>query len=265
MARKKAQASNSSANPDPSRNVVAEARGKAGRTGQSSATRENVRSILIAVLFFLVIRSFFLAGYRIPSGSMEPTLLIGDWLFVNKLRYGPVIPFTNVRLPGYAEPKRGEVVVFVSPYQADEAARGLDPLPTLVKRLEGVPGDTLFMREGVLHVNGEPKPQGPEFASNPVGNPDEVNPLFAWQLRYHVSGTRFGDPPSRPTHDHWGPLVVPPGHYFMLGDNRYESKDGRYWGLVPRENFRGRPLFVYFSWDRQNREIRWTRLGHWIR
>jgi len=264
VARKKKPASGSNANRDSSRDVVAKVRGNEGSAARPGA-RENIRSLLFAVLLFLVVRSFLVAGYRIPSGSMEPTLLIGDWLFVNKLRYGPVIPFTNVRLPGYAEPERGEVVVFISPYQADEAARGLDPLPTLVKRLEGVPGDTVYMREGVLHVNGTPKPQGPEFAVNPVGSPEEMNPLFAWQLRYSVSGTRFGDAPAIPTHDHWGPLVIPAGHYFMLGDNRYASKDGRYWGLVPRENFRGRPLFVYFSWDRPNRDIRWTRLGHWIR
>src|SRR5690606_25481288 len=104
-----------------------------------------------------------------------------------------------------------------------------------------------------------------------IGEPNEVNPLFAWQFRHHLEGTRFGEPPTQPTHDRWGPLLIPSGHYFMLGDNRYASKDGRYWGLVPRENFRGRPLFVYYSWNAQSGEpfawitqIRWDRIGHRI-
>lgn len=254
------------------RNVVAEARGTTKARQRPSAARENLKSFLAALLLFLVVRTFFVEAFRIPSGSMIPTLLVGDWLFVNKLVYGPVVPFTDIRLPGYAEPQRGEVVVFESPYQPDEAARGMDPQPTLVKRLVGVPGDTLYMREGVLYVNGEPQPQGPEFAGNVVGNPDEVNPLFSWQLRFHLPHTRFGPPPAQPTHDHWGPILIPEGHYFMLGDNRYESKDGRYWGLVPRENFRGRPLFVYYSYDPYSGKalpfltsIRWDRIGHRIR
>ncbi len=142
-----------------------------------------------------------------------------------------------------------------------------------MKRLWGMPGDTLFMRDGVLHINGTPQPQGPEYAANPKGDPDEGSPLFAWQAQHVVKGTRFGEPPASPTHDHWGPLVVPAGHYFMMGDNRYNSKDSRYWGLVPRANVRGRPLFVYYSWNADDSDralpwltdIRWSRLGHWIR
>jgi len=99
------------------------------------------------------------------------------------------------------------------------------------------------------------------------------DPVFAWQERYGPTNSRFGPAPAQPTHDNWGPLVVPPAHYFMMGDNRYNSKDSRYWGLVPRENIRGRPLFVYYSYDteagldyfRAATEIRWSRIGHWVR
>lgn len=234
--------------------------------------QEFSRSILGAVIVFLFIRTFLVEAYRIPSGSMEPTLLVGDWLFVNNLAYGPHIPFTPWHLPGYAEPKRRDVVVFVSPPQIDAPD---DPTPILVKRLWGTPGDTVFMRNGVLHINGDSLPQGPEFAGNAV--PDDTsnlrhNPLFDWQRRYSLSASRFGTAPLEPSLDNWGPIVIPPDHYLMLGDNRYNSKDSRYWGLAPRENLRGRPLFVYFSYDpdkglpyfRAITEIRWSRLGHWI-
>src|SRR5690242_5850333 len=161
-----------------SKSVVAQARdgGKkpSGTTGR--ALWENFKSLAGAVVIYLVIRTLFVEAFRIPSGSMIPTLLVGDWLFVNKLAYGPTIPFTNSHLPGYADPKHGDVVVFVSPYQADNAP---DFTPTLVKRLIGMPGDTLYMREGVLYLNGVAQHQG--FAANNYkGDPNEVNPDFDW-------------------------------------------------------------------------------------
>jgi signal peptidase I len=203
---------------------------------------------------------------------MIPALLVGDWLFVNKLVYGPHVPFTNTSLPGYAEPARQDVVVFVSPYQADEASVGNDPTPTLVKRLVGVPGDTVWMRGALLHVNGVPQRQGYEAEQNPTGNGAEQSELFAWQKQYEVRRGALA-PPAVPTHDDWGPLVVPPRHYFMLGDNRYNSKDSRYWGVVPRENIRGRPIFVYYSYNADDSDrplpfltdVRWGRIGHLIR
>jgi signal peptidase I len=248
--------------------AVAAAKGRTRGTASAAGmhgTWEFVKSILGAVAIFLFVRAFLVEAYRIPSGSMIPTLLVGDWLFVNKLAYGPHIPFTSVNLPGYDAPERGEVIVFVSPYQADEARRGADPTPTLVKRLVGVPGDTLHMRGGLLHVNGVPKPQGAEFAVNRVGEGGEVSPLFDWMKPLGLDSSRFGPAPRQPTHDDWGPLVVPAERYFMLGDNRYDSKDGRYWGLVPRDNVRGRPLFIYFSIDWPRKDIRWSRIGDWVR
>jgi signal peptidase I len=195
---------------------------------------------------------------------------------VNRAVYGPHLPFTNSHLPSISEPKRGEVIVFVSPYQADEAARGDDPTPTLVKRMVGMPGDTLFMRQGLLYVNGVPQRQGFGATAGPSASssqPNETSELFAWQHRIELKQSRFGAAPAQPTHDNWGPLLIPAGNYFMMGDNRYESKDSRYWGIVPRENVRGRPIFVYYSYraDDSDRplpfitDIRWGRIGTRIR
>jgi signal peptidase I len=256
--------------PPRSDSVSAARKGKARTRRPSSGWRENAKSLLGALLIYLFLRTFLIEAFRIPSGSMEPTLLVGDWLFVNKLRYGPHIPFTNINLPGYADPERGDVVVFISPPQLDQP---WDPTPTLVKRLVGVPGDTLFMRAGMLYLNGTAQPQGFDTSVNPVGDPNEVSPLFEWQVRVDLPDSRFGPPPAQPTHDNWGPIVIPPDHLFMMGDNRYNSKDSRYWGLVPRENVRGRPMFVYYSWNATDSDralpaitdIRWGRLFTWIR
>jgi len=164
--------------------------------------------------------------------------------------------------------------VFESPYQADEAERGADPTPTLVKRLIGMPGDTLYMRDGVVYVNGLAQRQGYTSPEQEKGDPNMTDPLFDWQKRVGLRASRFGAAPAQPTHDNWGPFVVPPEHLWMMGDNRYASKDSRYWGFVPRKNVRGRPLFVYYSYvtaEESDRplsfltDIRWGRIGHWIR
>jgi signal peptidase I len=235
---------------------------------------ENFKSIIGALVIFLILRAFLVEAYRIPSGSMIPTLLVGDWLFVNKAIYGAHIPFSNASLPAYRDPRRGDVVVFVSPFQADEDSLGHDPTPTLVKRLVGTPGDTLYMRNAVLYVNGIAQRQG--FGMNAAVNPEMANAvdiLFDWQKKVGLKASRFGPAPAQPTHDNWGPFVVPPGKLFMMGDSRYNSKDSRYWGFVPRENVRGKPLFVYYSYNADDSDrplpmltdIRWGRIGHWIR
>jgi signal peptidase I len=242
-----------------SRNVVAAARGKGGRK-PSPLRWESVRSILGALAIFLFIRTFLVEAFRIPSGSMEPTLLIGDFLFVNKAVYGPHIPLTNINLPGYDEPRRGSIAIYKSPDDRDGN-------PIVVKRLVGAPGDTLSMRNGLLYVNGIAQRQGYGAVTDPqIGN--ETSPDFDWQKRVALKQSRFGPAPAQPTHDNWGPLVVPPKHYFSLGDNRYNSKDARYYGFVPRENIRGRPMFIYLSFDYENIfdwTIRWDRIGRAIR
>lgn len=267
-------------------NVVAQARAAGGKKKNSQPFGtwlwENFKSLAGAVMIYLVVKTLFVEAFRIPSGSMIPTLLIGDWLFVNKLAYGPTVPFTNTHLPGYSSPKHDDVMVFVSPYQADNAP---DFTPTLVKRLKGMPGDTLYMRNGLLYLNGLPQRQG-FAASNPKGDDTLYNPDFDWQHKIEIKGSRFGPPPAQPQLGNWGPLVIPKNHYFMMGDNRYCSKDSRFWGVVPKENIRGRPLFVYYSYtpsapdnnedlrcagDVSDRplpfvtNIRWSRLGHIIR
>jgi len=234
---------------------------------------ENFKSIVGALAIFLLLRAFLVEAYRIPSGSMIPTLLVGDWLFVNKAIFGAHVPFTNTSLPAYREPRRGDVVVFVSPYQADEAGRGADPTPTLVKRLVGTPGDTLYMRNGILYVNGIAQRQGYGTAPIDAAMGGSVDPLFDWQKKVGLKSSRFGAAPAQPSHDNWGPLVVPPHKLFMMGDSRYNSKDSRYWGFVPRENVRGKPLFVYYSYNADDSDrpvpmltdIRWSRIGHWIK
>ena len=259
------------------KNVVA-----AARSGGSAPTAipwrsiwDNTKSILGAILIFLVIRTFLVEAYRIPSPSMVPTLLVGDWLFVNKLRFGPHIPFTDINLPGYAEPHRNDVVVFVSPPQDVSIRMGPNIVtPTLVKRLVGQGGDTLYMRGDVLYVNGVEQRQGYGAEPTEKSATDTPHPLFARQKPYEVKASRFPAPPAEPTLGNWGPIVVPPGHFFMLGDNRHQSVDSRYYGFVPRKNIRGRPLFVYYSYspsDESDRAlagltaIRWGRLGDWIR
>jgi signal peptidase I len=273
--------------PASKSNAVAQARaGGAKKKPSQPAGKwlwENFKSLAGAVVIYLIVKTLFIEAFRIPSGSMIPTLLIGDWLFVNKLAYGPTVPFTNSHLPGYTNPKHNDVVVFVSPYQPDEAQIGNDPTPTLVKRLIGMPGDTLHMRDGQLYLNGIAQHQG-FAATNYVGDNGIVDPLFDWQHRVEIKGSRFGAPPAQPTLGNWGPLVVPKDHFFMMGDNRYCSKDSRYWGVVPKANVRGRPLFVYYSYmpgpssetgpcsgtvsDRPLpfiTDIRWSRIGHVIR
>jgi signal peptidase I len=264
--------------PSPKQNSVARARGS--NRASSGKAWEGFKSIAALVAIFLAIRIFIVQAYRIPSASMVPSLLVGDWLFVNQFIYGPTLPFTNhpirVRIPGtpvrfYKDPKRGEIVVFQSPPQTDQPE---DPTPTLVKRVIAMPGDTIYMRKGLVYVNGMPQRQGYGASQEPPDPsvPSSYDPLFEWQHKFEVKGSRFGAAPTRPTHDDWGPLLVPPAHYMMLGDNRYNSKDSRYWGFVPRNNVRGEPIFVYYAYDPACgsgvcflTDIRWSRIGHLIK
>jgi signal peptidase I len=235
--------------------------------------RAFILGVLPVIAIFLGTREVLAEAFRIPSGSMEPTLLVGDWLFVNKLRYGPHIPFTDRSLPGYAGPRRGDVAVFVAPPQ-DPAIRITpdDVTPILVKRIVAVAGDTLVMRHGRLAVNGVAF-SSPNAFVLPDSVADVPQPLFAWQHRLEIRDSRFGPPLAAPSLHEWGPLVVPADTYFMMGDNRDDSVDSRYYGPVPRANLRGTPTFVYYSYDTERgldyfraiTAIRWRRLGHWVR
>ncbi len=239
-------------------------------------SRAFIMSVLPAVAIFLFTRQTLAEAFQIPSGSMEPTLLVGDWLFVNK---APLpdrnIPFSSRSLPGYATPRRGDVTVFVSPPQ-DPAIR-ISPdqvTPTLVKRIVGVAGDTLLMRHGQLMVNGAVVPSPNSFVL-PDSTADQPQALFLrGSVQIEIRGSRFGRAGADAQHPmRWGPVVVPSGSFFMMGDNRDDSVDSRYYGPVPRANLRGTPMFVYYSYDpeagldyfRAVTAIRWHRLGTWIR
>lgn len=257
------------------RNRAARAAARSKSTPRRSLvvrTRTLIMGVLPAFAIFLGTRQLIAEAYRIPSGSMEPTLLVGDWLFVNKLRLGPHIPFTSRSLPGYASPKRGDVVVFTSPPQDPSIRITPDEVaPTLVKRIVGIAGDTVLMRHGQLIVNRTvfPSPNRFVLADSLADVPQAI---FAWQHQIEISGSRFGPPVAAASLHEWGPLVVPSGTFFMMGDNRDNSVDSRYYGPVPRANLQGTPMFVYYSYDpergidylRAMTAIRWRRIGHWI-
>ncbi len=224
---------------------------------RSGGLMEWVRSLAVAFVIFLILRIFLIETYVIDSGSMKNTLLVGDFLAVNKLAIGPRIPFTNIRLPGYSEPRRGDILVFDPHHEEDM---------TLVKRLIGMPGDTLEMRDKVLYLNGEAQDE-PYVAI--IGDRDQVDPQMYWQNQNLVDGP---DVNYHPTWDNWGPLVVPEGHYFMMGDNRDDSLDSRVWGLLEGWRFKGRVAFIYFSYDRDSfspfpwiTEVRGSRIGDRVR
>jgi signal peptidase I len=244
----------------------------APRASLGGRSRAFIMSVLPVLAIFLGTRQLLAEAFRIPSGSMEPTLLVGDWLFVNKLRFGPHIPFTNRNLPGYAAPARGDVSVFVSPPQDVTIRIAPDEVtPTLVKRIVGLAGDTLLMRHGQLAVNGRVV-RSPNAFGLPDAAADQPQAIFAWQHEIEIRGSRFGPPVATPSLHEWGPLVVPNGTFFMMGDNRDDSVDSRYYGPLPRANLRGTPMFVYYSYDPECgvdylcavTAIRWRRLGTWI-
>jgi len=182
---------------------------------KKSAWREWIESILIALLLAMVIRTFIVQAFKIPSGSMRPTLLEGDLILVNKFIYGAKIPFTDKRLPAFQELKRGEVIVFIYPE---------DPKKDFIKRLVGLPGDEVEIKKYTIYVNGQPL----------------LDPVF--NQRYYYNGGDFAAEGQK--------ITVPKGHYFVLGDNSASSKDSRYWGFVPQENILGRAFLIYWPLNR---------------
>lgn len=215
---------------------------------------EWTKSILVAVVLFFILRSFLVQTFVITSGSMEGTLLVGDMLLVNRAAMGSRIPGLGIRIPGYSEPRRGDVLVFDPPHE--ETLK-------LIKRLIGLQGDTLEMRNRVLYLNGEVFEE-PYLTHSDVT--DEMHPWMVWQ-RDHL--TDDVDPSTyAPTRDNWGPIVIPEDHYFMLGDNREKSLDSRYWGLLESWRIEGRAVFTYYSYNKDSyrpfpaiREVRWGRIG----
>lgn len=224
---------------------------------------ESVRAILIAILAALILRQFVIAAYKIPTGSMEDTLLVGDFLLVNKFYYGAQtpawigIPFTkvgyeipHVRFPRIRAPRQNDIVVFRYP---------VDPRLDYIKRCVAVGGQTVEVINKALYVDGKRFPDPPKLKHVDPNIYSRNNPYY---------------PTFRPglgSRDNFGPVTVPPNHYFMMGDNRDNSADSREWGFVPPDNIEGKPLIVYLSWNshipgfRLLHKVRWNRLGMVIR
>ena len=238
---------------------------RAARGGALGATLRGVfewtKSLSLAVLLFLLVRAFLVEAYRIPSGSMEGTLLVGDFLLVNKLVYGAEVPFTGKRLPAVRRPAYGDVVVFQWPE---------DPTKNFVKRLVGLPGDTLAMRDGTLMRNGKPQDES-RYVVHAEPNADPGGEEFDWQREFLVARSLHAAT-YHASRNNWGPIIVPARHYFMLGDNRDNSLDSRYWGFVPDSMVLGSPMLVYYSYAPDSTvaldwltRVRWSRLGERVR
>jgi signal peptidase I len=198
--------------------------------------KEYGKSLLFAGLIALFVRSFVVEAFTIPSGSMEPTLLVGDYLLVNRLSYVVKFPFTDLVLFDTGNPKPGDTVVFRFP---------LDHSKDFIKRVVATGGDTVEVRDKVVYVNG---------------------------LRADFPGARLSSDADIPgflsPRDNLGPITVPPDSYFVMGDNRDNSLDSRFWGFVKKDELVGKAEILYFSYDRSSdmlHRVRWERVGHLIR
>ena len=216
--------------------------------------KEWIEPLLIALVVALFVRQFVIEAFKIPSGSMIPTLTIGDHLLVNKFVYGPRIPFTDVRIFTWKEPKRGEIIVFR--YPEDESVN-------YIKRVVGLQGDKVEIRKGKLLINDQPTalteisvPDGSEQSTAyPFYNKPKVYNEQLGTITHQMQYLR--DQSSL----NFGPLLVPKESVFVMGDNRDNSKDSRVWGFVKYEKILGRALVIYWSWDGNGRWLRWERIG----
>ncbi|VBB41886.1 Signal peptidase I [uncultured Desulfatiglans sp.] len=188
--------------------------------------REYAEAAVIAILLALFIRTFIVQAFKIPSGSMEPTLLVGDHILVNKFIYGIKIPFINKTLIPVSTPERNDVIVFIYP---------LDKSKDFIKRVIGLPGDTIEIKGQEIYINGG---------------------LFEDPHGYYGREGDDGVPDLE--RDHAGPFKVPDNHLFVMGDNRDHSYDSRFWGFVPIDSLRGEAFIIYWSWPN------WKRFLHWI-
>lgn len=222
----------------------------AGAEGKPGA-REWVRAVAWAVLLFAVLRGLVVQVYGIQSGSMQPTLAVGDYVVVNNTIFGAGLPFTSRKLPALRQPRIGDVVVY--------RPAGYVPARDHIKRIIGEPGDTVQMVGGVVYRNGtkldEPYARRTDAPDVPL--PAEGPYNFQWQ-RAALAGAA-GPVGYAPTRDGWGSLVVPGGHYLMLGDDRNGSVDSRHTGFVPRGEIRGKVLAVH--WSSGPGGVRWNRIG----
>lgn len=196
---------------------------------KKSILREYAESIIIAILLAMVIRTYLVQAFKIPSGSMEETLAIGDHLLVNKFIYGSKLPFSDNRVLAIRNPRRGDVIVFEYPE---------DPSKDFIKRIVGAPGDVVEGKNKKVFVNGKPYENSHEVHKEKEVIPKEMNPR-----------------------DTFGPVTVPPGSYFVMGDNRDRSYDSRFWGFVSMEKIKGLAFIKYWSWDREKFRPRFSNIG----
>jgi signal peptidase I len=194
-----------------------------------SKLREYVEAILLAIVIAFFIRTFVIQAYKIPSGSMKPTLLIGDHILVSKFNYGIKLPFIRSTLIPVGTPKRGDIVVFIYPE---------DRSKDFIKRVIGLSGDTIEVRDKKVFVNGQPMNDPHGVHSDSLVIPGAVQPR-----------------------DNFGPVKVPEGSLFVMGDNRDESYDSRFWGFVDLKDVLGKALIIYWSWNQEEYGVRWGRIG----
>jgi signal peptidase I len=194
--------------------------------------REYAESIIVAVILALIIRTFLVQAFKIPSGSMEDTLLIGDHLLVTKFLYGTKIPFTDTKILKIRDPRQGDVVVFEYPE---------DPSKDFIKRVVGTPGDVVEGKDKKVFVNGKP-----------FENPHEI----------HKEKEII--PKAQNPRDTFGPVTVPADSYFVMGDNRDRSYDSRFWGFVKSPKIKGKAFIKYWSWDNDNFSVRFRNIGRLI-
>jgi len=199
---------------------------------EKSKIREYAESILWALILALIIRTCVVQAFKIPSGSMEDTLAIGDHLLVNKFIYGIKLPFSEKRFLKLRDPRQGDVMVFEYP---------VDRSKDFIKRVIGVPGDEIEVRNKHVYVNGVLYQNPHEVYRETAVFPREMNPR-----------------------DNFGPVRVPPRSYFMMGDNRDNSCDSRFWGFIKESDIKGKALIKYWSWDRNAWRVRWENIGRLI-
>ncbi|HWT14786.1 MAG TPA: signal peptidase I [Patescibacteria group bacterium] len=234
-----------------------------GEAAKEPLLVEYSRSFFPVIFIVLIIRSFIAEPFRIPSSSMMPSLLIGDFILVNKFAYGIRIPVLNKEVIAVGKPKRGDVAVFKYPgkYPGDPSA-GTD----YIKRVIGVPGDTISYVEKLVYINGQPVEQvavGPyEGVGQGQGMTGALRSIEKLPGREHeILQSPYASPPP-PMGDTW---TVPEGAYLVLGDNRDNSEDSRYWGMVPEANLVGRAFFIWMNWDFENGGVDFGRIGSVIR
>ena len=243
-----------------------------GELKRGSRTRliHNVQSLLLAIVFALFIRAFIVQPFKIPTGSMVPTLLVGDHLLVNKFIYGVKLPITGQKiLPGLRSIERGDVVVFVYPnHEGDPAKENV----YYIKRVVAVPGDSIDVRGRELLINGEPVPMSyvGDYAYPPAGSDKRLFDLYLESLDGRTHETIFNKGQEETPRGNVLPVdKVPDGYVFVMGDNRDNSFDSRFWGFVPIDSIAGKAFLIHWSWNTYHRGIvdlvRWGRIGTVIR